>query len=201
MINLSFLPPPDNIVPFPTKSNEWYTPARYIEAARAVMGSIDLDPASCELANRTVKAARFYSAKENGLAQEWSGNVWLNPPYARDNTKPNGQKSTINHWVRRLIQCYQLGGIKQAILLTTTRTDASWFELLWEYPVCFSNHHLYFNLGRDGDVFKNTHSGHMFGTCFVYLGKNEQTFIDIFSEFGTVARRVSQPKRAVTPLS
>src|SRR5260221_11245058 len=72
---------PDNLIAMPQKSNEWYTPARYIEAAREVMGGIDLDPASCAMANQTVKAARYYTKEDDGLSKAWYGNVWLNPPY------------------------------------------------------------------------------------------------------------------------
>lgn len=59
----------------------WETPQEWIEAARGIMGSIDLDPASCLRANQRVQAKNYFTAKENGLLQEWnSPNVFLNPP-------------------------------------------------------------------------------------------------------------------------
>jgi ParB family chromosome partitioning protein len=46
-------------------SNEWFTPAENIEAARTVLGAIDLDPASCELADRTVRATHYFTAQDD----------------------------------------------------------------------------------------------------------------------------------------
>jgi hypothetical protein len=45
---------------------EWYTPVEHLERARRVLGAIDLDPASSDLAQRQVKAARYLAAKTMG---------------------------------------------------------------------------------------------------------------------------------------
>src|SRR5262249_7627129 len=64
---------------------EWSPPPDLLEAAREVMGGIDLDPASSDRqqAQATVKAARYFTVENSGLEQPWLGRVWLNPPYAR----------------------------------------------------------------------------------------------------------------------
>ena len=64
-----------------SESAEWFTPKRYIEAAREVLGTIELDPASCEEANRIVKADNFFTEEDDGLKKHWAGKVWMNPPY------------------------------------------------------------------------------------------------------------------------
>ena len=61
-------------------SNEHHTPHDVLVLVREVLGRIDLDPASCATANRAVRAARFFAKADNGLAQPWSGLVFLNPP-------------------------------------------------------------------------------------------------------------------------
>jgi len=63
-------------------NNEWYTPSAIVEAARQAMGAIELDPASCAQANRTVRADRYLS--QGGELADWGcKRVFLNPPYQR----------------------------------------------------------------------------------------------------------------------
>jgi hypothetical protein len=71
-----------NSVSCNTGDNEWYTPARFIDLARKVMGGIDLDPASSDIAQETVQATTYFTKDDDGLSREWAGKVWLNPPYA-----------------------------------------------------------------------------------------------------------------------
>jgi hypothetical protein len=62
---------------------------------------------------------------------------------------------------------------------------------LWAYPICFVNHRVNFYsvVGGTGGA---TH-----GTVFVYLGQQEERFIEIFSRFGVVVKRVSPPAPAL----
>jgi hypothetical protein len=61
---------------------EWFTPPGIIALAVEVMGAIDLDPASCALANETVGAKVFHSLDDDGLKQDWHGRIWLDLPYS-----------------------------------------------------------------------------------------------------------------------
>lgn len=165
-----------------SKSNEWYTPSEYIEAARLVMGGIDFDPASCKLANRTVKANRYYTKYEDALSLlygTWYANsVWLNPPYGKTNGVSNQAL-----WSAKLIDQYHRGNVSQAILLVNAAIGTSWFNPLFEYPICFPEKRIRF-INKDGEQSSPTN-----GNAFVYLGDNLDKFVEIFSQFGTVVMR------------
>lgn len=60
---------------------EYYTPGFVTDAARYVMGAIDLDPASSVKANETVKAKRFFTKDIDGLSRRWEGKVFMNHPF------------------------------------------------------------------------------------------------------------------------
>lgn len=66
--------PPDN----------WETPDDVLDRVRAVLGDIDLDPASSERANERVRAKQFFSATvaTDGLTRPWepAATVFINPP-------------------------------------------------------------------------------------------------------------------------
>jgi hypothetical protein len=52
-----------------TGEYEWYSPREVVDAARDVLGAIDLDPASCDLANEVIQAAQIFTRERNGLEQ------------------------------------------------------------------------------------------------------------------------------------
>ena len=55
--------------------NEWYTPDKFVDAAREVMGSIDLDPARKARANETTKAAAIHATRPRSLIINGSKSV------------------------------------------------------------------------------------------------------------------------------
>lgn len=160
-----------------SESVEWYTPAPYVEAVRELFGgTIDLDPASCEFANNTIRAVRYFTKDDNGLNLEWHGRVWLNPPYGRD--EDGSRQET---WSRYLINQYKSGKCTEAVLLVIAAPGNKWFSPLWEFPICFPDHRIRF-YGENGGPSMPTHSN-----AFVYLGKKLKEFYNIFSKFGVIA--------------
>lgn len=159
-----------------TGDNEWYTPAEHIEAARAVMGDIDLDPASSALANETVRAARFFDIEADGLAQEWGGRVWMNPPYAQP---------WIMRFCEKLTEEAAAGRVIEAIALTHNYTDTGWFHLLAGKAdaVCFTRGRISF-LDPNGKRAAPTQ-----GQAFTYIGPNVPEFVRQFRRFGLVMVR------------
>lgn len=154
---------------------EWYTPTRYLDAARAVLGAIDLDPASSIAANKRVCAATFFTAADDGLKREWPGRVWLNPPYS----------GAAGAFVSRLIEQFVARITTAAILLINAHsTDVLWFQPLWDFPLCFTDHRINFIVGNQQEQ-----SGSNHGSVFVYLGAYRQTFIAKFQQFGAVVER------------
>lgn len=173
-------------------SREWYTPTRYMDAVRDVMGHIDLDPASCEEANLIVKAKHFYTEAENGFTKGWFGRVFLNPPYGYcypdGRYKPNGGLTAQGHWSARLAAEYQTGAVSEAILLINANTGERWFQPLWEYPVVFVCPRIKFIRGRNTDPKK----GPTKGNAFVYFGPRVERFVEVFQQFGRVV--LPEPK-------
>jgi phage N-6-adenine-methyltransferase len=155
-------------------NNEWYTPSEYIEAARAVMTSIDVDPASSHKANEVVKATLYYTAETDGLTQEWHGNVWLNPPYSSD---------LIVKFIYKLVEEYNAGHVKQAIVLTNNATETTWFNSLIRIATA-----VVFPKSRVKFYMPNGETGApLQGQSVVYIGSNTTEFIHKFSKFGWAA--------------
>lgn len=178
-MNVALLPPED------IQTDEWYTPLWLLRLARQALGGIDLDPASCFKANVTVKATTYFTKVDNGLKRQWQGNVWLNPPFARDLTQPNNKRSVIEKWIRKCQSEYLVGRVQQAIILTTIRTDTPWFEILWLYPVCFLRVPVQFSVPYKTKTW-NGKVSHMHGTCLTYLGTDTKKFITTFKPYGRI---------------
>ena len=80
-------------------SVEWFTPPYIMQA----LGTFDTDPC--------------IPGSENGLYVEWSGRVWLNPPYDRH----------IGWWLEKMAK----HGNGVALIFARTETN-NFFEFVWE---------------------------------------------------------------------
>ena len=145
-----------------TGENEWFTPPEYIKLARAVLGAIDLDPATSDEAQRIVQAAQYFTKADDGLKHEWRGHVWLNPPYAQP---------FIAEFASKMVAELRAGRVDAAIMLTHNYTDTAWFhELAGDASaICFTRGCVKFYSGDD--IAAPTQ-----GQAFTYFGDEVEKF-------------------------
>lgn len=155
--------------------DEWKTPPEWINAGRAFLGSIDLDPASNELAQDIVQASEYYTKDENGLNRPWNkpdgkaARVWCNPPYSTDPVKAFAQKA---------IDEYRAGNMEEGLFLVNNCTDTGWFfELAANYPVIFSRGRVKFWYDDPEDKTPTRQ-----GQALFYFGPRVAAFYEAFSQ-------------------
>ena len=104
-----------------TDNPDWWSPLSILDASRdALGGAIELDPASCAEANARVRAQRFYSPEDDGLALPWcSPALFVNPPYGRGIIQP---------WAEKFLA--ERPCIRAAIWLSWAATDTQWWQPL-----------------------------------------------------------------------
>lgn len=92
-------------------TDEWLTPPEIVRA----LGSFDLDPCS-PIVRPWPTAAQHFHINDDGLAQDWAGRVWCNPPFGREAIK----------WLRRM------AAHGNGIVLIPARTETEMFyECVW----------------------------------------------------------------------
>jgi DNA N-6-adenine-methyltransferase (Dam) len=94
------------------KSQVHCTPKWIIDA----LGPFDLDPCAADPRPWDC-AANNYTERDDGLSKRWAGRVWLNPPFDR---------YRVGEWIERLARH------GRGIALLHARTEAAWFEPIWE---------------------------------------------------------------------
>lgn len=98
---------------FSSKSNEWETPQDLFDKLNKEF-NFTLDPCST---HDNFKCKKHYTIEEDGLKQDWFGEVvFVNPPYGRE----------ISKWVKKSYEEWQKG--VTVVMLIPSRTDTKWFH-------------------------------------------------------------------------
>lgn len=99
---------------FSSSTDMWSTPQEFFDVLDAEF-HFTLDPCAT---SENHKCAKYFTPQEDGLAQDWSGNVvFCNPPYGKE----------ISKWVRK---CYEESRkpSTKVVMLIPARTDTSYFH-------------------------------------------------------------------------
>ena len=106
---------------------EWGTPRWVVEPLLDALDGFDLDPASG--AEPITYADETYTVDDNGLARDWFGDVWLNPPYGREHNES---------WARKVIRERERERCSTITALVPASTDTNWFQQYYSQADIFT---------------------------------------------------------------
>lgn len=100
---------------FSSASSDWSTPQDFFDKLNEEF-HFTLDPCADDFNH---KCEKYYTKEQDGLKQDWSGEVvFCNPPYGREVAK----------WVRKCFNEVYRGKCKCAVMALPARTDVRWFH-------------------------------------------------------------------------
>jgi phage N-6-adenine-methyltransferase len=98
---------------FSSKTDLWATPQDFFDKLNSAF-RFEVDV--CALPENA-KCASYYTPEQDGLAQEWRGTLWMNPPYGRE----------IGAWVQKAYESALNNGATVVCLLPA-RVDTRWWH-------------------------------------------------------------------------
>lgn len=110
-------------------TEDHYTPPKIAVLARALMGRIDVDPASSSIANKIIKADKIFTKTDNGLIRPWHGRVFLNPPGGKTKNKSN-----LGLWWQKLLAEYESGRATEAVFLSFQLSIFKIEQSVFDFP-------------------------------------------------------------------
>ena len=169
-----------------SRTDRWFTPEYLIEMAKAVLGDIDLDPASEELANRAIQAKTIITQERDGLTTEWSeGSIFLNPPGG----KLKNRSLSALFWAKLMDHkqnCKLTHAIYIGFSLEQLAISQSYHELkMLDFPLCVPRKRIKF----DNPVVAKHAPSH--SNVIIYVpGAVDKTdlFLETFSTIGACKR-------------
>lgn len=99
-------------VHFSSQSDNWATPREFFDELNREF-HFNLDVCASE---SNAKCESYFTVEDNGLAQQWSGTCFMNPPYGR----------TIGSWMQKAYQSSLEGAT--VVCLVPARTDTRWWH-------------------------------------------------------------------------
>jgi len=172
--------PPSILARLNSGDAEWYTPKEWIDLERAVLGTIDVDPASCAQAQAVVHATTYYTRHDSGLDHYWLGTFHLNPPFGA---------RLVQQFCGKAVEEWDAGRATAGIVVVNSATETKWFQLLMARAtaVCFPHERIKFvHPTKPGKSPAR-------GQAFFYLGPDPDRFCEVFGPHGSLQRLGGRP--------